>query len=540
MARLPRSRRDVSEEEALRRTLLLTAREGQVFAALDRPLSQPEMAAELGMSLKTIETHITHIGRKLGWAGRANLSYLAMRAKVGQLPPGSGDDQLLSELRRQIERHDASHQALLRILELTAPCAGGQFLAGLADALGQSLGVRVAAVVAADDVDSSIFRILSLHHRGRVVPPTSFPRAGSALAGPRELLLEEDVRGALPADPIVGLIRARSCLALRMDDETGTALGGLVLVHDDRIDPQRAPELILRLMAGRTSAELAHARSERRLRSSEERARLIVEHSGDVISRHTVGGVYTYVSPAVQAVLGWRPLELLGRSAYEFVHPEDVPRLGAALGALLRDHGPHRVRHRVRRRHGGWAEGGPDDGPPRAGGWVWLDSVIRGVPSTDTGVLEEILMVSRDASQESALLEERQAALRRSEARYRSLIEHLPAGVLVHDFANVSFANTVAASLLGWPTAASMVGTPIFDIIDPAFRERVEDRHRALREEGGTAPLMRQLLRGRDGRSVELDVLGVACTFDDRPAVQVIMHPVVTAPTAPMDTGASL
>lgn len=53
--------------------------------------------------------------------------------------------------------------------------------------------------------------------------------------------------------------------------------------------------------------------------------------SQDLLSLHTVDGVYRYVNPAFTRVLGWRPDEVIGRSAYEFFHPEDLSR-------IIRDH----------------------------------------------------------------------------------------------------------------------------------------------------------------------------------------------------------
>ena len=42
----------------------------------------------------------------------------------------------------------------------------------------------------------------------------------------------------------------------------------------------------------------------------EERYRLLAENSTDMISRHDPAGVYLYVSPACQRLLGYQPHEL--------------------------------------------------------------------------------------------------------------------------------------------------------------------------------------------------------------------------------------
>ena len=60
---------------------------------------------------------------------------------------------------------------------------------------------------------------------------------------------------------------------------------------------------------------------------SEVRYRLVTEHATDVIVRIDPKGVFTFVSPASAAVLGYAPEELIGRSVFDLADPEDVPRL---------------------------------------------------------------------------------------------------------------------------------------------------------------------------------------------------------------------
>ena len=64
-------------------------------------------------------------------------------------------------------------------------------------------------------------------------------------------------------------------------------------------------------------------RAEMALWESEQRYRLLAEYSTDVISKHAPDGTCLYASPATLRLLGYRPEQLLGRSAYDLIHPDD-------------------------------------------------------------------------------------------------------------------------------------------------------------------------------------------------------------------------
>ncbi|MEG3082080.1 PAS domain S-box protein [Sphingomonas sp. PB2P12] len=63
------------------------------------------------------------------------------------------------------------------------------------------------------------------------------------------------------------------------------------------------------------------------LRDREARFRLITEQAGDIISLHATDGAYRFISPAVRAVLGHDPDEMLGKTLEMFISEEDIPLL---------------------------------------------------------------------------------------------------------------------------------------------------------------------------------------------------------------------
>ncbi len=93
-----------------------------------------------------------------------------------------------------------------------------------------------------------------------------------------------------------------------------------------------------------------------RLRASEDRLRLLIEHGMEVIGVINAAGVTTYVSPSVERVFGYPPDLLIGINALEYVHPDDLPAVQGSLSSIV--HAPPSVavtlHVRLRHRDGSW------------------------------------------------------------------------------------------------------------------------------------------------------------------------------------------
>ncbi|MFH1136402.1 MAG: ABC transporter substrate binding protein [Pseudomonadota bacterium] len=64
-------------------------------------------------------------------------------------------------------------------------------------------------------------------------------------------------------------------------------------------------------------------KNEEALRKSEERFREFIEGAEDIVTRVDARGDYLYISPAGARIAGYPPEEIIGRSAFEFIHPDD-------------------------------------------------------------------------------------------------------------------------------------------------------------------------------------------------------------------------
>ncbi|MDF2857134.1 MAG: sensor signal transduction histidine kinase, partial [Neobacillus sp.] len=116
------------------------------------------------------------------------------------------------------------------------------------------------------------------------------------------------------------------------------------------------------------------------LRNREQKYRLLAEHSSDVIMSHDLDFTFKYISPSVQAILGYKPDEMVGKKPKEFIHPEDRKEL-REQPPFNRTHNSRVVTYRFRKNDGTY---------------IWLESTIKALFNESTDQIKEIITVSRD------------------------------------------------------------------------------------------------------------------------------------------------
>lgn len=122
-------------------------------------------------------------------------------------------------------------------------------------------------------------------------------------------------------------------------------------------------------------------RTEEALQESEKQFRLLAENSTDLISLHSPDGIYLYASPACKTLLGYKPDELVGHSAYEFFHPADAAAVRQSHTTIIEQPVVYTVPYRIRRKDGDY---------------IWFETTSRTIRDTETGAVIEIQAASRD------------------------------------------------------------------------------------------------------------------------------------------------
>jgi len=162
------------------------------------------------------------------------------------------------------------------------------------------------------------------------------------------------------------------------------------------------------------------------LAASEKQYQFLAENASDVVFRGATDGTLEWISPSVTALVGWLPLEMVGKLFAEFVHPDDLP--GIYLFQQDFSHGkPVVFEVRIRTRSGAYRWVSVAARPvfdasgmvvARMGGWRDIQTEVEA---------KEALLNSREIA-ETAL-----AQMTESEARYHTIFEQAPLGIALID-----------------------------------------------------------------------------------------------------------
>ena len=186
------------------------------------------------------------------------------------------------------------------------------------------------------------------------------------------------------------------------------------------------------------------------LRKSEERLRLVLDNSLDLIYRRNIQtDQYDFMSPAVEGITGYQIDEIVGTSgqlALERIHPEDRSQIQEMFdrtrcGQIASGSLEYRFRH-------------------KAGQYRWLSDRFTILPDP-TGQPLYWLGVSRDVTRQKQL----EQSLQTSELRYRTLFEQAADAIVLFDPTTLAFVdfNEEAHRRLGY-TRAEFANLKISDI----------------------------------------------------------------------------
>lgn len=127
---------------------------------------------------------------------------------------------------------------------------------------------------------------------------------------------------------------------------------------------------------------------DKQLKISEEQYRLIAENATDMITRHDLHSAYNYVSNSSYTLLGYSPDDMIGKKAYEFLHPDDIPAIKEGLNDFIKKGlGIYTASYRYKKKDGTY---------------IWIESTNKLTFVEGTDQIEGVISISRDITERKA------------------------------------------------------------------------------------------------------------------------------------------
>jgi PAS domain S-box-containing protein len=134
--------------------------------------------------------------------------------------------------------------------------------------------------------------------------------------------------------------------------------------------------------------------------------------------------------------------------------------------------------------------------------------------------LDGISVFARDITEKQRM----ERALRESEERYRSLVEHCPEPIFVHSDGKFSYVNTATVELFGVESGDDLVGKNVCDFFNRESKGMLKSRIMRSYVDRAITPLVEEKLIRVDGSVLDIEVASVPVLFDGRRATQEIIR----------------
>ncbi|MBA7558957.1 hypothetical protein ES708_00568 [subsurface metagenome] len=216
----------------------------------------------------------------------------------------------------------------------------------------------------------------------------------------------------------------------------------------DRDKEQLLNELIdlRKKIAELENVKINHKQAEKQLIKYEELYKLIAENTSDVITLHdfNLQATFTYISPSIKDISGYEPEDLIGKSPFEFIHPDDKK----GLFSILLNYVNAKAKKLFAGKESSITERIEYRFKDKEGDWHYFQG-------TGNIVGNRLLFITRDITKYQKMLEK----LKESEEKYRSLFENMPGIYYRADTeGNIIMTNPAGAKMLGYDSPEDIIG----------------------------------------------------------------------------------
>lgn len=134
--------------------------------------------------------------------------------------------------------------------------------------------------------------------------------------------------------------------------------------------------------------------------------------------------------------------------------------------------------------------------------------------------IDGISVFARDITEKQRM----ERALRESEERYRSLVEHCPEPIFVHSDGRFRYVNAAAVELFGVDSGDDLVGKNVCDFFNRESKGVLRSRIMRSYVDRAITPLVEEKLIRLDGSELDIEVASAPVLFDGKRATQEIIR----------------
>jgi PAS domain S-box-containing protein len=260
--------------------------------------------------------------------------------------------------------------------------------------------------------------------------------------------------------------------------------------------------LVIRDITQRKRAEESLAKSEAKFRS-------LIQNSSDIITILEPDGTVQYNSPSIEKVLGYKPEELNGKNAFDFIHPKDVLNVFNVFNQVLQNPGvTQAIEYRFQHKNGSWC---------------FLESTASNLLADP--LVTGIVANSRDITQRKQAEKE----LRESQQMLQLVMDNIPQSIFWKDRNSVFLGcNRNFAQVVGIDSPENIVGKTDYDLgLNKQQADFFRECDRRVMETGTPEYHITELLLRAGEQQLWLDtnkiplqdaegnVVGILGTFED-------------------------
>lgn len=247
----------------------------------------------------------------------------------------------------------------------------------------------------------------------------------------------------------------------------------------------------------------AQKEGEKKLMESEARFRHLFENNLAAVFRSEVGGGMVDVNQALADIFGYESLEELkktkAQSLYYSVHDRE-----RYLNELKKNGFVKNFQMRMKKKDGNE---------------IWILENVQLVKDSRSGkeFIEGTLIDITETKRIQQELQER-------EENYKSLIEHTPDGILIHDEKGETiFANPAALKMIGVASLDDAKEKNLFGYVLPEYHDKIRGRKGEM-QDGKDAPFMEIKIKRVDGKIIEVETKTNRINYHGTKAVEVVLH----------------